>query len=255
MPMKRHALSMMAVAGFILILLFAARGDDPHAIDLLHALQPPSLDQPFGTDHLGRSVAARLADGLWRTLAVLFLLTAIAIPAGLGLGLLAIFGPEAMSRMAVCFARCGVAVPTFILALAATAVFGLSPVSAGVAIGVAAAAQYALLVSELGRTTLKEHFVLASVALGTSPTGIAVRHVIPTLAPVLRRHLSTDLARAVVAYAGLAFIGLGADTSRSDWGAMAWEYRAWLFDAPWLLMGPAVAVGVLAGGLSFAMDD
>lgn len=238
MPAKRHALSLLVVAGLVALLLLAARGSDPHAIDLLRALEPPSLAQPFGTDHLGRSIAVRLADGLWRTLAVLFLLTAVAIPAGFALGFLAIFGSEAISRFAICFARAGVAVPTFILALAATAVFGLSPVSVGIAIGVAAAAQYTLLAAELGRTALKEHFVLASVALGVSPVGIAIRHVLPTIAPVLRRHLSTDLARAVVAYAGLAFIGLGADTGRSDWGAMAWEYRAWVFEAPWLLFGP-----------------
>jgi len=255
MPARRSFFVVLTVVGLVATLLVASRGGDPHAIDLLRALEPPSLAQPFGTDHLGRSVAARLAEGLWRTLAVLVLLTVIAIPAGLGLGLLAIFAPEVISRTVIGLARAGVAIPTFILALAATAVFGLSPVSAGVAIGVAAAAQYALLASEFGRTTLKEQFVLASVALGVSPTGIAVRHVVPAIAPVLCRHLSTDLARAVVAYAGLAFIGLGADTSRSDWGAMAWEYRTWVFDAPWLLAGPAAAVAVLAAGFSFSMDE
>src|SRR5690606_14510795 len=58
----------LTLAALIAGLVLAAWGIDVHRIDLSMALQPPSLEHPFGTDHLGRSVAARLADGLWRTL-------------------------------------------------------------------------------------------------------------------------------------------------------------------------------------------
>jgi peptide/nickel transport system permease protein len=148
----------------------------------------------------------------------------------------------------------GVAVPAFVLALAATAIFSLTPITAGIAIGMATAAQYALATAALGRSVLGEAYARAAVGLGAGPARIALMHVLPALIPVLRRHVASDAARAVAAYAGLAFIGLGADVGRPDWGAMVWEYRGVLFEAPWLLFGPVLATAWLATSLHLALD-
>lgn len=250
----RYAPAVIAVVTLAVVLPVAAWGGDPAAIDLDHALQPPSWREPFGTDHLGRSLAARLDDGLWRTLTMLGIVMFTGVPVGIGLGLVAAIGPAPAARLALVLVRAGAAFPAFVVALASTAVFGLSPVTAGVAIGVSSAAQYGLVVAELARWTMGERFVLAAGALGVSRSGIAWRHLLPAVAPVLSRHLSTDLARAVLAYAGLAFIGLGADTGRPDWGALAWEYRHWASQAPWLLAAPVAAIAILAAGLSFSLD-
>jgi ABC-type dipeptide/oligopeptide/nickel transport system permease subunit len=235
------------------LILFAGFGAS-HAIDLDRALLPPSKAHWLGTDHLGRDLAARLAAGGWRSLLALLLVAAIAVPLGLGAGLAAAVAGARLRGALLGLARAGVAVPVFVLALAFTAVAGLSPVTAGLAIGLAAAAQYALVSAGLARAVMGGGPVRAAAALGVSRRQIAWRHVLPELWPVLRRHLAADLGRAVLAYAGLAFIGLGAETGQPDWGAMVWEYRGFLFEAPWLLAGPVAAVALLALALHAALD-
>lgn len=208
----------------------------------------------MGTDMLGRDVAGRVASGFWRSLAVVAVMLASAVPLGIVLGLAIASGSPVPARAIGALARAGVAIPGFVLALAATAAFGLTPLTAGLAIGLACAAQYALATASLARSVLGEPYARAAVALGATRTRIAGLHVLPALAPVLRRHVASDAARAVAAYAGLAFIGLGADVGRPDWGAMVWEYRGALFEAPWLLAGPVLATAALATALHLALD-
>ena len=94
----------------------------------------------------------------------------------------------------------------------------------------------------------------AAGALGASGTHIMRRHVLPAVIGPLRARLGAGLARCVVSYAGLAFVGLGADTSTPDWGAMAWEYRAALFEAPRLLIAPVLMTTALALACHLLID-
>jgi peptide/nickel transport system permease protein len=71
-------------------------------------------------------------------------------------------------------------------------------------------------------------------------------HVLPNVMPTLLAYLGTDLGRHVLSYASLAFLGLGADLSEPDWGAMLFEYRGAIFEAPGLMLAPGLAVGLLA---------
>lgn len=243
-----------AVIGLVAIgLLAAAASGDPLAIDLDRALLPPANDLSLGTDHLGRDLGARIAAGTMRSMAVVAIVAVIAVPCGIALGLsAALYRPLETPLMLVL--RMLTAIPLLVLALAATAFLGLSPVSAGLAIGASTAAQYALVTSGHARACLREPYVQAAVALGAGRQAIAWRHVLPTVNPPLRTHLGSDLARALIAYAGLAFIGLGADTGSSDWGAMAWEYRAYIFEAPRLVLAPIVATTALALVIHLMLD-
>lgn len=239
---------------FVLAALALAYGGRGDGLDLARMLEAPSVEAPMGTDMLGRDVAGRVAQGFWRSLAVVAVVLMTAVPLGIGAGLAIATAPAGLSRPISVLARMGVAIPAFVLALAATAIVGLTPVTAGIAIGIAAAAQYALVTAALGRGVLGEAYARAAVALGVGRRRIAMTHVLPALVPVLRRHVASDAARAVAAYAGLAFIGLGADVGRPDWGALVWEYRGALFEAPWLLAGPVLATTMLATSLHLALD-
>jgi len=236
----------------ILLMLPLAVGEQ-HTLDLDRALATPSLDLLLGADHLGRDVAARLAAGSWRSILVVAMVAAIAVPLGLVLGLAPSLWPAA-ERPVEFVVRLFTAIHAFVLALAITALFGLSPVSAGLALGLAAAAQYGLVIAAHARACLREPYALAARALGASRFAITRRHILPAVLPPLRVHLGSDLARAVIAYSGLAFIGLGADTSAPDWGAMAWEFRYYLFDAPRLVVAPVVAITVLALSVHLLLD-
>ena len=84
---------------------------------------------------------------------------------------------------------------------------------------------------------------MAAVALGVPPFGMLMRHLLPNTMPVLLTYIGNQSGAAAIAYASLAFIGLGADPSLPDWGGMLFEYRMFIFDNPMLLIWPGLALG------------
>ena len=97
-------------------------------------------------------------------------------------------------------------------------------------------------------------FVLAAHALGVSPLRIARVHVLPNCSATLRTYLASDAGRNVVHYAALAFLGLGADPTSADWGAMLFEYRMFIFDRPELMLLPGAAITLTSLVLMLLLD-
>jgi len=223
---------------------------DPHGIDLSARLLSPSYAHWLGTDDLGRDVLSRLMAGAPATVVVLLVVTGVATATGVLLGLAAAVCGGAVERLVLRLADLAMVIPQLVLALAVTALFGLGPLTAGMALALAAWGPYAVTTHALARHLAARPFVMAAVALGAGPRWLALVHLLPNLRPALGTFVATDAARAVVNYAALAFVGLGADTGRSDWGALLFEYRGYAIDAPLLLLWPGLATALVA--LSFA---
>jgi peptide/nickel transport system permease protein len=227
---------------------------DPDAIDLVGRFAAPSLLHLLGTDQLGRDLLSRLMVGGWRTGAVLVIVTAIGLVGGGAVGLAAAIAGSAGSPL-LRAAELFIAVPTLVVAIVAAALFGLSPVSAGVALGLAGVGPYALLIHSLAMRTMSLPYVLAARALGVSNPAILARHVLPDILPVVATHVGSNAGVAVVAYASLAFLGIGADPSKPDWGTMLFEYRSFLFDHVHLILVPGAAIALTGLCLNLSFDD
>jgi peptide/nickel transport system permease protein len=227
---------------------------DPDAIDLLARNAPPSLAHPLGTDHLGRDLASRMMVGAWRSGLVILVVGAIGFVGGSLIGTAAALMGGWREAVIVKAAETFIVVPTLIVALAVAAIFGLSPVSAGVALGLAGLGPYTLLANSLTRRMLGQPFVLAARAMGAGTASLTLRHIIPNTMPVLFAYVGSQAGQAIVAYAALAFIGLGADPSKPDWGAMLFEYRMFVFDQPMLMVWPGLAIALTAGLLNWVFD-
>jgi peptide/nickel transport system permease protein len=227
---------------------------DPDAIDLSLRFAPPSLYHWLGTDQLGRDVLARLMIGGWRTAVVLGCVAAIGMIGGTVFGVAAAMLEGWRGALILRAGEMFIVVPTLVVALTAAAVFGLNPVTAGVAMGLAGIGPYTLFAHALARRLLAEPFVHAARAMGVGGSGLVVRHVVPNMAPVLFAHIGANAGLAVTAYAALAFLGLGADPSRPDWGAMLFEYRMFLFDHPLLMVWPGLAIAMVSATLNAVFD-
>ena len=147
-----------------------------------------------------------------------------------------------------------IVVPTLIWALTAAALFGLSPLTAGIALGLAGVGPYALLSNSLTRRVLGRPFVQAARALGVAPRRLMLRHVLPNTLPLIFVYVGSQAGQSVVAYASLAFIGLGADPSKPDWGSMLYEYRMFVFDDPMLMIWPGLAIVMMTALLNWVFD-
>jgi ABC-type dipeptide/oligopeptide/nickel transport system permease subunit len=208
---------------------------------------------PLGTDHLGRDLLARVAAGGWPTLEAVLAGAALAAGAGLALGL-AGAAPGTPGAAARAAAQLLCAIPGLLVALAVAGVAGggLAPAVAGLALAVPAAGQAALVVAGLAATAAAEGHVRAATALGVPLSRALRRHVWPVIRDAWVAWAASRLPRIALGYAGLAFLGLGADAGRPDWGAMVWEYRTHAFAAPWLPVAPVLGLAglVLAARLA-----
>jgi len=176
------------VAAVVLVGLALGGLWPPHDIDrvaLTNRHAAPSLVHPLGTDHLGRDVLSRLLLGGWRTLLVLVYVCAVMLGLGVPVGLIsALAGPTGEAALMRLTDFCLI-VPPLVLALAVSALCGLSPVTAGLALGLGSWGHYAVFVQSLAKSVLAEPYVLAAHALGLTPAQIATRHVAPNVLPLV----------------------------------------------------------------------
>lgn len=208
---------------------------------------------PIGTDHLGRDLLHRVAVGARPTVEAVLSGAALAATLGLAIGLVGA-GPGTLGAFARGAAQLLCTIPGLVAALALAGVMGggLAPALAGCALAVPAAGQAALVVAGLAAVTAKEGHVRAALALGVALPRVFLRHLLPSLRATLGAWAAARLPRIAVSYAGLAFLGLGADAGRPDWGAMVWEYRTYALAAPWLPVAPVVGLVLLVLSLRLA---
>ncbi len=245
----------LALAMLSLMLLGAVwQPHDPEAIDLGLRFAPPFWSHWLGTDQLGRDVLSRLMVGGWRTAIVLACVVAIGMVGGTLFGVTAALLDDWRGALILRAAEMFIVLPTLVVALTAAALFGLNPVTAGAALGLAGIGPYTLFAHALARRLLAEPFVQAARALGVGGPGLVLHHIVPGMTPVLFAHIGANAGLAVTAYAALAFLGLGADPSRPDWGAMLFEYRMFIFDHPLLMIWPGLAIATVAATLNAVFD-
>lgn len=240
-----HRIGWLLLAAIAIFAAFGPvlTGTDPFAQDLRSFLQPPGIEHPLGTDHLGRSMLARLAEAaqLSLGLAALSVLSA-AIP-GTVLGILAAWYGGALEKVLLFISDSVLALPglLLVLLLATLAPGEFWPLYLGLSL--AFWVEYFRVVRASARTLFASPGVEASQLLGFGLGYLVRRHVWPELAPVVRTLASFGLAAAVLAMAALGFVGVGVKPPRPELGVMMIELLPYYQEAPWLIAAP---VGLLA---------
>ncbi|MDQ1195473.1 ABC transporter permease [Agrobacterium sp. SORGH_AS 787] len=227
---------------------------DPNAVSLLDRYASGSSQHFLGTDQLGRDLLSRVLVGGWRTGCVIFAVCSIGFVAGSFLGTSAAVLGGWAEALILRSCEFFVLVPTLIIALVAAALFGLSPMSAGLALGLAAIGPHSLLAHSLTKRVLGQPFITAAHSLGVSPVRMMTQHVLPNTLPLMVTYAGNQAGLAIVSYASLAFIGLGSDPSKPDWGSMLFEYRAFIFDHPRLMFWPGAAIALTTFTLGVMLD-
>ncbi|MGN9837050.1 ABC transporter permease subunit [Nonomuraea sp. H19] len=211
---------------------------DPLAIDVGARLAGPSWDHPLGADALGRDVLARVGHGAAATLGVAALVSVGSYVLSLGLGFL--------PGLASGAAEIANAVPPVIAGILVAAALGPGALGASVAVALVSwpvlAAHAAALVSE---TRAAAHLV-AQRAIGSPPSWILTRHVLPAVAGPLARHAVLRLPGVALALASLGFLGLGAQPPAPEWGVTLAESLPYVERAPWAALAPAAMLLLLA---------
>ncbi|RXW33226.1 ABC transporter permease [Propioniciclava flava] len=197
----------------------------------------------------------RVVLGLSRTLTVMILATGLSALAGGLLGMIAGYLGGPTRALIMLATDLVLIVPTFVGALIFAALFGLTPVSAGIVLGLFGIGPYVNQACALTEAVRGRAFLQIETLLGTPTPVIVARHIAPAVMRPLAVYLGASAANAVLAYAGLAFIGLGVDTTLPDWGTMLYDYRVHLSDHPLLVLWPTLGIAILALSAHAVFDE
>lgn len=215
---------------------------DPVLTDVGAALQPPSAAHPFGTDQSGRDVLSRVVYGARQSVGVGVLATAIAMVGGLVLGTLIGVAPRAVDRVVMRLVDVLLAIPEFLVALVIVALLGPGAANVALAVTIAALPVYLRYARAQARGLWRAEYVEASRLLGVPRPLVLLRHVMPSVARRLSVLASLGLGTAILAVAGLSFLGLGVGEPAPEWGLILSSGRNFLSRAWWIAFFPGIAI-------------
>lgn len=226
---------------------------DPNNMDF-DMIGEPSWEHPLGTDDLGRDLLSRLIYGARVSLFVGFSTVAIALVAGVALGVAAGFYGGFIDTIIMRYIDLQWAFPNFIIAVYLVAVFGTGLSNVIVAISLAYVDDFARVARGMVLTIKQEQYVDAARTVGTSDGRIMWRHVLPnTMAPLIVL-ATVSVSNAILAEAGLSFLGLGVEASTPTWGLILAESRSFISRAWWLGLFPGLAIMLTVLSINFLGD-
>jgi ABC-type dipeptide/oligopeptide/nickel transport system permease subunit len=249
-PVKRLLARPLAVVGGLIVIAFVAMAVaapwlapyDPAAPDFLSVRQPPSAEYLLGTDEIGRDLLSRVIYGARASLIAGVISVAIAMLAGVPLGLLAGFYGGWLDEAIMRVTDALLSFPFLILAVALAAALGPSLENAMIAIGIAVTPTFVRLTRGQVLSVKAAEYVQAARALGAGDGRILAWHVLPNaFAPILVQATVT-IAQAIIAESSLSFLGLGVQPPTPSWGGMLNTAKNFLVQAPWMAVWPGVSI-------------
>jgi len=224
------------------------------AVHLDQKLQSPSARHWFGTDEVGTDIYTRVVLGARVSLQIGLIITLLATVIGVPLGIIAgyVGGPlgEVIMRVTDVF----LSVPALVLALAIVGALGPGIVNAIVALGLVWWPGYVRLVQSKTLALKGQVFVEAARAIGTGRLRIVFAHILPNCVSPITVKASMDMGSAILAAAGLGFIGLGAQPPYPEWGAMISHGRNYLPTWWWYSAFPGLFIYLTVLGFNLLGD-
>jgi peptide/nickel transport system permease protein len=251
------AIGVVLVVIFVVFAVFAPwiAPQDPAAIDLPSRLNSISHAHWFGTDELGRDILSRVIYGARISMLVGSCVVLVSLALGLVIGSLAGYYGGAIDRFVnIVLMNAFLSFPGILIAIAFVAFRGPGIFNLVVALSLGGWVGYARLVRGQVLAAREREFVEAARALGASDLRIIVRHILPNIIQPVIVQAAIGMAGAILAEATMSFLSLGVPPPTASWGTMLNDGRAHLFDAPHLVLFPALAVMLAVLSFNFIGD-
>jgi len=234
---------------------------DPYEQKLDQTLLQPSWEHLLGTDSLGRDTLSRIIYGSRNSLMVGVVALGVAALIGMSLGLTAGCFGRWVYTVIMRFVDALMTFPMILLALVIAALLGGGLRNIMIALGIALLPGYARLMCGQVLSVKENDYVLAGHSVGASNLRIMILHILPNCFPPLIVLITMQMGAAILAEAGLSFLGIGIEPPAAAWGLLVNDGREHLLTNPILSFAPALAImlvvfsfNMVGDGLRDALD-
>lgn len=239
--------ALVAVAGPFLPLA-------PERIDLPGILAPPAPDSLLGNDDLGRPVLDRLLMGTRTSFAVGLGVVALSAILGTLVGAAAALAGGWLDLTLVRLVDIFLAFPGILLAIALAGILGPGIDNVIMALAAVGWVGYARLARAQILSLKQRDHVAAARALGAGPGRVLLRHLLPLAVAPLIVEATFGVAGAVIAEAGLSFLGLGVQPPEASWGSMIRDGVGYMLVSPHLVLAPGLAIVLVVLSVNLVGD-
>ncbi|MDE3075127.1 MAG: ABC transporter permease [Chloroflexota bacterium] len=219
-----------------------------------YELHGPGLPFLFGTDQFGRDLLSRVIYGIRPSLAVSLIVVGLGGSVGIGAGLVAGFLGGWVEAIITRMFDALFAFPAIMLGFVVVAASGPGTTQVAYAIALSSVPSLGRVARALVLRERHRDYVLAARSMGARTSRIMFRHILPNAVAPMFVNIALLMGFAVLAEAGLAFLGLGTQPPLPSLGGMLNESRSYLRADPWLAVWPGVALALLLLGLNYVAD-
>ena len=255
---NRLALIGALIIGLLIVLALAApllaHYDPIFDQDYGNLLAGPSAEHWLGTDDLGRDIYTRMLFGSRISLQAALISVGLAFSLGVPIGIVSGYYRGAVDAIVMRVVDALQAFPSLILALALAAALGGGFYNAMVAVGIGFTSSFVRLARGQAMTIRNLDYVMAARSIGARHLRIMWRYILPnSLAPLVIQ-ATFAMGTAIIAEAGLSYLGLGAKPEDPSWGSMLHIAQGYLNTTPMLAMWPGLAIFLVVLGFNLLGD-
>lgn len=250
----RFGLIVVAVVALTALVSLFWTPFDPQQVSIADRWAAPGWPHALGTDGTGRDILSLLMAGSRTTVLVAVGAGAIATVIGVALAALGALTARWLRESVAVLVDILIAFPVLIIAMMISAVWGGSLGVVIWSVGIGFGVNIARVTRPELRRVLHSDFVLAGRASGLTPLQNLWRHLMPNVAPVFIVQLSWGMAVAVLAEAGLSYLGFGAPITEPSWGVLLAQLQQYISVYPLSVLWPGLAITLTVLGLNLLGD-
>jgi len=215
---------------------------------------PPSVAHLFGTDYLGRDVLSRVILGSQVSLSVAVAVIVLAVIIGTPLGAIAGYLGGKVDEVIMRITDVFLSFPSLLLAIILLATLGPGLTNAMISLSLTWWPWYTRIMRAQAVSLRERTYVEAAKIVGVSNLWILLRHILPNAITPILIQATMDMSSAILAEAGLSFIGLGAQAPTPEWGLMISTGRIYILNYWWFPTFPGLAIFAIATAFNLFGD-